>query len=29
MSTSDTGSRFGSNAPWPPATITVRDRNRP
>jgi hypothetical protein len=29
MSTSETGSRFGSNAPWPPATITVRERRSP
>ena len=29
MSTSDTGRRLGSNAPWPPATITVRERSSP
>src|SRR5919202_642412 len=29
MSTSETGSFLGSNAPWPPATITVRERSSP
>jgi hypothetical protein len=29
MSMSDIGSFFGSNAPWPPATITVRERRSP
>src|SRR5919199_1761087 len=29
MSTSDTGSFLGSKAPWPPATITVRERRSP
>src|SRR4051794_14816348 len=29
MSTSETGSFLGSNAPWPPATMTVRERSSP
>ena len=29
MSTSETGSFLGSKAPWPPATITVRERRSP
>src|SRR5829696_9797448 len=29
MSTSETGSFLGSKAPWPPATMTVRERSAP